>query len=72
MVKREEKLSISKTLIEERKRKQNTQKELAVYCGVTNSTVSKWEKETAYPKLFQLPRIASFYNITIQELLTGS
>lgn len=71
-MKREEKLSISKILIEERKKKENTQKELAVYCGVTNSSVSKWERGTAYPKLFQLPKIASFYDITIQKLLSDS
>lgn len=72
MLKREKKLSVSKTLIEERINKKNTQKELAVYCGVTTSAVSKWEQGLAYPKLIQLPQIASFYNITIQRLLTGS
>lgn len=64
-------LHIAETLVEQRKQSGKSQEELANYCGVSKSSVSKWENGTSRPSICQLPKIANFYNITIQKLLTG-
>ncbi len=69
--KKSEKLRVAKVLSEERKKKENHQKDLAKYCGVSKSAVSKWESGLSYPSIPQLPLIADYYGITIQKLLTG-
>lgn len=66
-----EKLRVAKVLSEQRKIKENHQKDLAKYCGVSESAVSKWELGVSYPSIPQLPLIADYYGITIQKLLTG-
>lgn len=65
------KLHISEVLKKERAKKGNSQETLAEYCGVSKSTISKWEQGTSCPSIYQFPQIADFYNITIQKLLTG-
>lgn len=70
-MKKKEKLYIADILKTERIKKGNSQEDLAIFCGVTKSAVSKWEKGLSRPSLIQLPKIADFYNITIQKLLTG-
>lgn len=64
-------LHIAKILKEERIKKGISQEELAQYCGVSKSSVSKWEKGITSPSIYQLPKIANFYHVTIQKLLTG-
>lgn len=64
-------LHIAKILKEERIKKGATQEELAQYCGISKSSISKWEKGITRPSIYQLPQIANFYNVTIQKLLTG-
>lgn len=64
-------LHIAEMLVEQRKKSGKLQVELAQHCGVSKSTVSKWEKGISRPSIHQLPKIASFYNISIQKLLTG-
>lgn len=46
-----------------------TQESLATYLGVTPQAISRWESQTCYPDLEILPSIASFFNITVDELL---
>ena len=70
-MKKKEKLYIADILKTERIKKGSSQEDLAIFCGVTKSAVSKWEKGLSRPSLIQLPKIADFYNITIQKLLTG-
>lgn len=65
------KLHISVVLKKERAKKGNSQEKLAEYCGVSKSTISKWEQGTSRPSISQFPSIADFYNIKIQKLLTG-
>lgn len=55
----------------ERIKKGISQEELVQYCGVSKSSVSKWEKGTIRSSIYQLLKIAGFYNVTIQKLLTG-
>lgn len=65
-------LHIAETLVEQRKQSGKSQEDLAKYCGVSKSSVSKWENGTSRPSIYQLPKIADFYKITIQKLLTGN
>ena len=58
-------------LVEQGKLSGKSQEDLAKYCGVSKSSVSKWENGTTRPSICQLPKIADFYKITIQKLLTG-
>lgn len=52
-----------------RKEKELTQETLAEFLGVSFQTISKWERGETYPDITMLPVIASFFNITIDDLL---
>ena len=46
-----------------------TQGDLASFLGVTKASVSKWETGQSYPDLELLPRIATYFSTTIDELV---
>lgn len=52
-----------------RRRRQITQEELADYLGVTKAAVSKWENRQTTPDILLLPQLASFFGVTIDELV---
>ena len=54
-------------------RKQNglTQEELANALFVSRTAVSKWESGRGYPNIDTIKNIAKFFNITVDELLSG-
>lgn len=52
-----------------RKEKELTQETLADFLGVSFQTISKWERGETYPDITMLPVIASFFNISIDDLL---
>ncbi len=62
-------INISKVLVKKRKEKGITQDELANYIGVTKASVSKWETEQSYPDVTFLPMLASYFNISVDELI---
>lgn len=60
---------ISDTLKELRRKRGNTQGELAVHVGVSDQAVSKWERGESFPDITILPAIAFYYNVSIDYLL---
>ena len=62
-------LNFSKNLSNLRKERKITQENLANYLGVTKAAVSKWELNQSYPDITLLPIIASYFDISIDELL---
>jgi transcriptional regulator with XRE-family HTH domain len=62
-------INIAKILVNKRKEKGITQDELANYIGVSKASVSKWETGQSYPDVTFLPMLASYFNISIDELI---
>lgn len=62
-------LNIGKAIAEKRKEKGITQEALASYMGVSKASVSKWETDQSYPDVIFLPQLATYFNITVDELL---
>ena len=62
-------INIARTIINKRKEKGLTQEELASYIGVSKAAVSKWEIGQSYPDITFLPQLATFFNISIDELI---
>lgn len=60
--------SIGEKIAALRKEKQITQTELAEYLYLTPQTVSRWEVGSGTPEISLLPKIASFFGISIDEL----
>ncbi|PEI72595.1 transcriptional regulator [Bacillus wiedmannii] len=63
-------IHIHKIIADKRKEKGITQEELAVYIGITKASVSKWETGQSYPDITFLPLLASYFNISIDELIS--
>ena len=60
---------IDQMIVKMRKERGITQEELADCMGVTKASVSKWETGLSYPDILMLPRLASYFNISIDELM---
>ena len=54
-----------------RKDKNLTQEELGEQIGVTNKTVSRWENGNYLPPVEILQLLSKFYDVSINELLSG-
>lgn len=61
-------LEFSTVILEQRKKRNLTQEELAMLLGVSAQAVSNWERG-GYPDITMLPNIANYFGITIDELL---
>ncbi len=59
-------------LKEKRQEKNLTQKELSKMLFVSESTVSKWEKDVAHPDITLLPKLSEILGVTEHELITAS
>ncbi len=62
-------LKISENIVRLRHEKKITQDELAEFLGVTKASVSKWETKQSFPDILLLPRLASYFDVTVDELL---
>ncbi len=62
-------VNIAENLLHLRHEKGITQERLAEFLGVSKASVSKWENGVSLPDIMQLPRIAAFYGISIDELM---
>lgn len=62
---------IGKFIAEERKRKGYTQRELSEKIGITDKTVSKWERGNGFPEVSLLLPLCNELDITVNELLSG-
>lgn len=54
---------------QKRKELDVTQQEVAQYIGVSRAAVSKWEKGLSYPDITLLPKLATYFNVSIDVLL---
>ena len=59
-------------LKEKRQEKNLTQKELAEKLFVSDSAVSKWEKNVARPDITLLPKLSEILGVSEHELITAS
>lgn len=62
-------LNLADNMIRFRHDKKITQEQLAEFAGVTKASVSKWETKQTMPDIMLLPRLAAFFNVTVDELL---
>lgn len=61
--------SLSKRIQEERTRANLTQEDLASRLGITKAAVSKWECGQSMPDILLLPKLASVFSVSIDDLL---
>lgn len=59
-------------LRQKRQEKKLTQKELSKLLFVSESAISKWEKDIAHPDITLLPKLAEILGVTEHELITAS
>ena len=62
-------ITIGETISKIRKEKMLTQEQLSEVFGVSVAAVSKWETGIAYPDIELLPKIADFFDISVDRLL---
>ena len=63
------KLSLGAFIAQLRKEKGLTQKQLSEILGVSDKTISHWEREESAPDISILPILASTLGVTVDELL---
>ena len=64
-------IKIGKFIAEERKRKKYTQRELADKIGISDKTISKWERGNGFPEVSLLLPLCNELGISVNELLSG-
>jgi len=62
-------INIGEIIAKTRKEKALTQEQLSEVFGVSVAAVSKWETGAAYPDITLLPKIAEFFDISVDRLL---
>lgn len=64
-------IKIGKFIAKERKSKGYTQRQLADILGISDKTVSKWERGNGFPDVSLLLPLCEKLDISVNELLTG-
>lgn len=64
-------IKIGSFIAKERKNKDYTQKQLADILGISDKTISKWERGNGFPEVSLLLPLCKELNISVNELLTG-
>ncbi|MDY3853521.1 MAG: helix-turn-helix transcriptional regulator [Butyribacter sp.] len=64
-------IKIGKFIAAERKAKKYTQRELAGKLGISDKTISKWERGNGFPEVSLLLPLCNELDITVNELLSG-
>lgn len=64
-------IKIGRFIAEERKNKGYTQRQLADILGISDKTISKWERGNGFPEVSLLLPLCKQLEITVNELLTG-
>ena len=64
-------IMIGKFIACERKRKAYTQKQLSEKLGISDKTISKWERGNGFPEVSLLLPLCKELDITVNELLSG-
>ena len=62
-------ICLKDTLRTLRQKKNITQETLAQHLGITSQSVGKWERGEGYPDITLLPANASYFDVTIDDLL---
>lgn len=62
-------INIARCLVRERHKLKVTQEELASYIGVSKAAVSKWESGSSFPDITLLPQLATYFNVSLDQLL---
>ena len=52
-----------------RMKRELTQEKLSEILGISPQAISRWENSTTYPDINMLPSIATFFNVSVDELL---
>ena len=52
-----------------RKEKGMTQLELAEKMGVTDKAVSKWERDSSFPDVSSIPKLAEIFEVSVDDLM---
>lgn len=64
-------MNFHKALQKLRKERGMSQEELGEKLGVSRQTISKWEGASAYPDMLNLMTISRFFEISVDELISG-
>jgi len=62
-------INIARVILNKRREKGITQDKLASYIGVSKASVSKWETGQSYPDVTFLPQLATYFSISLDELM---
>lgn len=62
-------LNLAENIVGFRHEKKITQEQLADFIGVTKAAVSKWETRQSTPDIMLLPRLAAYFDVTVDRLL---
>lgn len=61
--------NFAKNLVNLRKEKDLSQKEIAKICNTTFQTISRWENATNEPDIDTLILLSNFFGVTLDELI---